>query len=176
MIGSSLFDKCLRAIEKWNPKKYSKELDYKNALRDFLSEELNKLNTLDFGNKTRVYVKKEPKNRSYCDLSINRQIGVELKFGKEGKISRKQINELQGQVLGHIREYPGGVIVILVGKVDKESEENVELELNRIHLLFSQNDFGINQYHLKLRNKSTNKKSLRKNNNSIEFNFKSLLR
>ncbi|MFH1365417.1 MAG: hypothetical protein ABIH28_02445, partial [archaeon] len=59
---------------------------------------------------------------------------------------------LYGQVVGHIKEYPEGIIVILVGDVNEYTKADVEEKLYPLYELMKGED-----YPLKLKNKSYSK-------------------
>lgn len=147
MFGIDLFNECLELIKnKWKPKTYSDELGYKKDLRNFLFDELNKGDT--FSGPRHINVRDES-GISRCDLAVNRDVGIELKFGKDGKIKKSEIDRLYGQVGGHRKEYSQGVIIVLVGNVDKFSEADVRAKLQDISDLI--NPMGsLQQYPIKL--------------------------
>lgn len=155
MFGAGLFDECVELINRWKPKqKYPNEDGYKKDLREFLFKNLNRQDYLHGSRNINV---KEEAGRSLCDLAIGRNVGVELKLGKKGKIKQTEIDRLHGQVGRHKREYSEGVIVVLVGDINNYSEAEVRETLQRLSDLIGGADFGLQQFRLKLINKSDNK-------------------
>lgn len=172
MLGTSLFDECADLIKKWQPQKYPTESEYKKDLRKFLFEKLNKRDF--FSGSSRNINVNEESSRSLCDLGINRIVGIELKFGKNGKISKSERDRLHGQCYGHRKEYSEGVIVVLVGDINDYSEADVKETLRGLSQLIN-GGFGLNQYKIGLVNKSHTKiqKQKPKSQNPFEFNFRS---
>jgi hypothetical protein len=170
MFGQSLFDECLDLVRKWKPRnEYPNELKYRDDLMDFLHINLNQSNNL-FSGRRNVKIKKEA-SRSLCDVGIgNSQVGIELK--KDLK-TKSQINRLQGQIEDYEDDYNEGVIVVLVGKIDKFVENDLLHKLNK--RLNNSMGFGVQQFRIKLVNKSTtkNKESPKRNNNpfGIDLGF-----
>jgi len=157
MFGMNLFDECVELIKQWKPQqKYSTEEDYKKDLRDFLFKSLNRESP--FYGKRSINVKEEV-GRSLCDIAIGREVGIEIKFGKNGKIKQGEIDRLKGQVERHRIDYQGGIIVVLVGDVDDYSFEDIRENLNRLYYLINRDfGFGLNIFNLRLINKSHSKK------------------
>jgi len=168
MFGMNLFDECIDLINKWQPKqKYSKELNYRDDLMDFLQERLNNFKDMFSGNRN-VLVKKED-GRGLCDIAVgNRRVGIELK--KDLK-SKSQINRLQGQIDDYEDDYQEGVIVVLVGNTNKYVENDLRNKLQKKLNKFG--DLGLNQFRIKLINKSDNKivSMNSKSQNPLNFNF-----
>lgn len=152
MFGLSLFDECVNLINSWQPhQKYANELKYRDDLMNFLYERLNESGDILSGNRN-VKLKKEA-SRSLCDIGVgNQQVGIELK--KDLK-SKSQINRLQGQVEDYEDDYKEGVIVVLVGKVDKYVESDLRHKLTK--KLNKSAGFGLQQFKIKLINKSDTK-------------------
>lgn len=155
MFGAGLFDRCVEIIKQWEPKKkYSKEPDYRDDLMDFLNDKLNSsggpiLGSLD--NRT-IKIKREA-SRSLCDIGVgNNQVGIELKRNLK---SKSQINRLQGQIEDYENDYKEGVIVVLVGKTGKYVVNNVRDKLQK--KLDKSMGFGMQQFRIKLINKSFNR-------------------
>ncbi len=169
MFGMDLFDECIGLIDRWKPKqKYPKELKYRNDLMDFLQEKLNNSNDILFGNRRNVLVKKED-GRGLCDIAVgNRRVGIELK--KDLK-TKSQINRLQGQIDDYEEDYQEGVIVVLVGNTDQYIENDLRNKLQK--KINKSGGLGLNQFRLKLINKSDNKiVSVKpKSQNSFDFKF-----
>ncbi len=170
MFGKGLFDECLDLVRKWKPKReYPNELKYRDDLMDFLHDNLNQSNN-PFSEKRNIRIKKEA-SRSLCDIGIgNSQIGIELK--KDLK-TKSQINRLQGQIEDYEDDYNEGVIVVLVGKIDKYVENDLLHKLNK--RLNNSMNFRVQQFKIKLVNKSTNKnkEAPKRNNNpfGIDLGF-----
>mgnify|MGYP006309255153 CR=1 FL=1 len=58
MLGNGLFEKCVRLINEWEPKKeYPKEEKYRDDLRLFLMKNLNKQEQDLFSNQRDINVK-----------------------------------------------------------------------------------------------------------------------
>jgi len=167
MFGDGLFNECLKLVKEWKPKqKYILEDDYKRDLREFLFTSLNKEDM--FGQKRNINVIEES-GRSLCDIAVAKKVGIELKYGKDGKIRQGDIDRLKGQVERHRLDYPEGIIVVLVGDADDYSEANVRENLNRLYNLIN-NGYG-NQFNLTLINKSHSKKESEKKSSSDSFDF-----
>jgi hypothetical protein len=159
MFGDSLFNRCINLIKIWKPKqRYAEELKYRNDLRDFLFAELNKQNSFSFGQSEKINVRIET-GRSLCDIAIGRAIGIELKFSKDGKMKKAEIDRLYGQIAGHKKEYSQGIIIVLVGEVNDYSEAEIRDKLKELHNSFNGNGLGLNQFDLGLVNKSDNKQN-----------------
>ncbi|GEM_PF-1422432 len=159
MFEPTLFDECIDIIKQWQPKKaYSRELQYRDDLRDFLYENLNNPNRRSglwggsiFNETERGLVKKED-GRGLCDIAIGeKKVGIELK--KDIK-SKSQIDRLYGQIIRYKKEYTEGIIIVLVGKVNKYTEEEIR------HLVSKESNtdnlWNSNQFQIKVINKSTN--------------------
>lgn len=163
---SGLFDECVGLVRKWQPsQKYSNESKYRDDLMDFLHERLNKSDTLLFVNRD-VRIKKED-GRGLCDIGIgNSQVGIELK--KDLK-SKSQINRLQGQIEDYEEYYGEGVIVVLVGNVDKYVENDLR------HKLKKKSDksavFELRKFRIKLINKSDSKIKKQKSKKKVKKYF-----
>ncbi len=160
MFGDSLFNRCINLIKIWKPKqRYNEELNYRDDLRDFLFVELNKQNFFSFGQSEKINVKIES-SRSLCDIAIGRAIGIELKFSKNGKIKKAEIDRLYGQIAGHKKEYSQGIILVLVGDVDDYSEAEIRDKLKELNSSFNVNSLGLNRFYLGLVNKSNKKQNV----------------
>jgi len=159
MFGMSLFYEVFEIIKQWKPQqKYSNELEYRNDLMDFIYNKLNYSGNIFFGNRS-ILVRKED-GRGLCDIAVgNRQVGIELK--KDLK-SKSQINRLQGQIDDYEDDYKEGIIIVLVGNVNKYVENELRHKLQK--KLNKSNVFGLQQFRIKLINKSDNniRKSTRK--------------
>lgn len=168
MFGLTLFDECVNLINHWVPKqKYPNELKYRDDLMDFLYGKLNKSGDV-LSESRNVKLKKEA-SRSLCDIGVgDQQVGIELK--KDLK-SKSQINRLQGQIEDYEDDYKEGVIVVLVGKVDKYVENDLRHKL--IKKLNKSISFGLQQFRIKLINKSDSKiqSSSQKFSNSFDFDL-----
>lgn len=168
MLGMGLFDEVFEIITQWKPqKKYPNELKYRDDLMNFIHNKLNNSGNILFGSRN-VLVRKED-GRGLCDIAVgNRKVGIELK--KDLK-SKSQINRLQGQIDDYEEEYEEGVIVVLVGNVNKYVEEELRYRLQK--KLDKSNIFGLQQFRIKLINKSDNKikESKQKSQNIFGFNF-----
>ncbi len=147
MFGDNLFDECVRVIENWMPNDFSIEKEYQNDLREFLFKTIGRDNNVNI---------KLENSRALCDIAIGRLIGIELKFGKNGKISKSEIDRLHGQVAGHIKEYSEGIIIVLVGDVNKYSEADVKDKLRDLYNLINEGNY-FEDYPMKLINKSKQK-------------------
>jgi len=157
MLGMGLFDEVVKIINQWRPqKKYPNETKYRDDLMNFIHDRLNDPRKNMFFGRRNVLVRKED-SRSLCDIAVERSVGIELKFGKNGKISKKEIDRLHGQIGGYRKEYSEGIIVVLVGEVDKFSEAEVRKKLEDLYDLINRANFGLQQFRIKLINKSDSK-------------------
>jgi len=138
MFGESLFDICISAINSWKPVRHLDESGYKKDLRLFLFKKLNRPKTDAFGRNEQVNVSEEG-SKSLCDIAVNRSLGIELKFGKDGKIKKQKIDASKNQALQYRKEYSQGIIVVLVGDVDNHSVTEVESQLNDLSNLINSN-------------------------------------
>ena len=104
-----LFEECVEIVDIWKPKKeYPKEELYRDDLIDFLFDKLNE--------EEHVKVVKEA-GRGLCDIAVgNKRVGIELKRNLKNK---SEMNRLQGQVDDYEDEYEEGIIIVLVGEIDK---------------------------------------------------------
>jgi hypothetical protein len=147
-MEDTLFEECYGIINDWKPpQEFSTEREYKDDLRKFLFKELNK--------SININVKTED-SRALCDIAVGRSIGIELKFGKSGKISKAKIDRLHGQVAGYTKEYREGIIIVLVGDVNDYSKFDVDEKLEDIRDRINRDNFWEN-YPLKVINKSAGK-------------------
>ncbi|MHC1584755.1 MAG: hypothetical protein ACXQS7_00600 [Candidatus Syntropharchaeia archaeon] len=123
MFGRNLCDKVLNIIEEWSPKKkYSKEIEYRDDLMEFIRKELKRSQqNILFGTPETHCVKKES-GRHLADIGIDEDIGVELKLNLRRKA---EMDRLEGQVSGFSREY-SCIIIVLCGKVSDEIVEELE--------------------------------------------------
>ncbi|MFQ6020514.1 MAG: hypothetical protein ACE5J4_00635 [Candidatus Aenigmatarchaeota archaeon] len=152
MFGMSLFDEVVEIINQWKPQqKYPNELKYRDDLMNFIHDRLSSSTNMLFGTKN-ILIRKED-GRGLCDIAVgNRKVGIELK--KDLK-SKSQINRLQGQIDDYEDDYEEGVIVVLVGNVNKYVENELKHKLQK--KLDKSPGFGLQQFRIKLINKSNNK-------------------
>ena len=171
MLGQSLFDECLELIRKWKPKKYSSEKEYENELRSFLIDELNQKPNFYTGTSRNINVKSQS-GKSLCDLNVGNLIGIELKLGKKGKISQGEKDRLDGQCRRHTKEYPQGIIIVLVGDIDKYTFADIRETIASLDKLINHGGIQLYPYPLGLVNKSFNKNLNFKKQDNFEFNFR----
>lgn len=168
LFGDDLFDRCVAVVNAWKPKEeYLQEEGYKKDLLFFMQEVLNKKKDDIFSSNEPCYLKDES-GRSLCDIGVNRKVGIELKKGKNGKISKSDINRLQGQIDDHKLDYPDGIIVVLVGDCNAFSEGEIKQRLQRKLDESNKNNLGLG-YGLRLR--LINKSNIH-NGNKINQNNK----
>lgn len=171
-----LFDKVVKLIKAWVPEEYySNENKYRDDLMDYLYEHLNDKKSDMFGfslNEDDLIPVRKEDGRSLCDIAVgNSEVGIELKKDLN-RNKQSKIDRLRGQILRHINEYKEGVIVVLVGEVDKYAEA----EIKDIIRSTTHADFGlIGSKRIVVINKS--KDSLRKNHTRTKrkkdpFDFK----
>jgi hypothetical protein len=168
MLGMGLFDEVVEIINQWKPRqKYPNELKYRDDLMNFIHNKLNNSGNMLFGSRN-VLIRKED-GRGLCDIAVgNRKVGIELK--KDLK-SKSQINRLQGQIDDYEDDYEEGVIVVLVGNVNKYVEDELRHKFQK--KLDKSTGFGLQQFRIKLINKSDNKirKSEQKSQNIFGLDF-----
>lgn len=120
-----LFKRTLSAVENWSPRKeYSREIDYRNDLVNYLRDNLTKREAwLDLTGKAEKRVKIIPESgRGLCDIGIEKEIGIELKRNLK---STSQVDRLMGQLQRFLDDYSTGVIVLLVGRTGGKAYEEV---------------------------------------------------
>jgi len=127
----------LTLITKWSPKEYSKELEYRDDLLQYLKENVNQTNI--FGKKEAHIVRKETGPGS-IDIVIDRKIGIELKYNLKRKA---EVDRLFGQISGFKQTY-SNVIVVLCGNTDGDKLEYFRgLVLNIPRDMFSSSSLEI---------------------------------
>jgi len=121
----SLCDTVLGIVERWIPKKkYSKEIEYRDELAEFIRNELKRRQKdILFGIPKKHHVKKEA-GRAHADIEIDRNIGIELKRNLKGKT---EMNRLSGQIIDYEGDY-SCIIVVLCGEVSEETAEELEYQ------------------------------------------------
>ena len=124
----SLCDTVLGIVERWIPKKkYSKEIEYRDELAEFIRNELKRRQQdILFGTPKKHRVKKEA-GRSHADIEIDRNIGIELKRNLKGKT---EMNRLSGQIIDYEEDY-SCIIVVLCGEVSEETVEELEYQFRQ---------------------------------------------
>jgi len=122
MFRASLFQECVGLVNRWIPKeKYHTHDEYKKDLMDFLHNNFLYKNL-------NVQINKEA-NRSLCDIAVgHHQVGIELKRDLK---SKSQIDRLMGQLERYEDEYTEGIIIVLVGDVDKYAENQLRHQIAR---------------------------------------------
>ncbi len=124
----SITDSLILAISAWEPKTRGAEPKYRDDLVDYLRSKL--WSQFSFTKEAR---------RGLCDISVNRQVGIELK--KDLK-TKSQIDRLIGQVREHKRDYQE-VIIVLVGKTNKDALDQLrqrrDLDLRSSNSLLGDN-------------------------------------
>jgi len=117
--GSDLFDEVYNLVINWKPqKRYRDHQGYRDDLLKFLR-------------KNRPYpieVKKEA-GGSRCDIGVAKSVGIELK--KDLK-TKAEVDRLMGQLNEYRREYPLGLIVVLVGNTDEDRYDDVKTRVSRM--------------------------------------------
>ena len=152
MFGD-LLSEVMGLIEKWKPGKYPKEPGYRDELVDFLREQLNeKPDQLGFA-KQRLSINKED-SRGYCDIGVDRKVGIELKKDLKGK---SKIDRLAGQIMDYKKEYKD-IIVVLVGDTDKDALEALKDKIAQL----SQGGGLYQEPRIKIINKGTGAKTQEK--------------
>ena len=121
----SLCDTVLGIVERWIPKKkYSKEIEYRDELAEFIRNELKRRQQdILFSTPKKHHVKKEA-GRAHADIEIDRNIGIELKRNLKGKT---EMNRLSGQIIDYEGDY-SCIIVVLCGEVSEETAEELEYQ------------------------------------------------
>ena len=128
MMSDRLFEDTIRIINQWKPSKmHSTENKYRDELIQFLRDEFSqRKNNFSFGPPRNINIRKET-GREFSDIAINRvRIGIELK--KDLK-TKQQVDTLGGQLIGYKKEYED-ILVILVGKTDREALERCKEKLS----------------------------------------------
>lgn len=111
LFSSGLFDEVHDSIKNWKPRSnYAREIGYKRDLLEYLRRGFGRNHSIQ-----------EERGRSLADIGIDRKIGIELKLNLSGRA-----HQLNGEVHAHIREYTQGVIVVLCGKTNPNTLDEVK--------------------------------------------------
>lgn len=126
-ISGGLFDDVLDIVREWVPeKKYRKETEYRDDLAEFIRKKLKELeegpDVLSSIIRPEKHTVKRESRRTYADIAIDEDIGIELKRDLKGK---SEIDRLVGQVDGYEKDYRY-IIIVLCGEVDNEAVDEVE--------------------------------------------------
>lgn len=121
MFGMSQFDNVLRLVRVWKPKgRYRSEDGYRDDLKEFLRESLNRPSSFAIGPQRRIKVTSES-GRHLCDIAVNDQVGIEL---KKDLNKLAEVDRLIGQLSRYKRQY-SSLIVVLVGNLGKDNYEDL---------------------------------------------------
>lgn len=133
----SVYPKILSLVEKWSPKKFSKETEYRDDLLKYLRNNMNQKDP--FGITGEVSIRKES-GRSLADIGVERRVGIELKYNVNTK---SKVDRLFGQMDDYLKEYEN-MIVVLCGKTSEESLDYLNEKVRRMPRdLFSQKEIKI---------------------------------
>lgn len=127
MLGIDLlFDNVVKAINGWKPSsEYTHHDGYKDDLQNYLLNVLNRPDPMRLTEQS-VVVRKEA-GRGFCDLEVNRRIGIELKRNLK---SKEMVDRLTGQINDYEREYPY-IIIVLVGNTDTNHFQHLRMDILR---------------------------------------------
>jgi len=118
-MSKRLYDEIYALIKEWEPDEiYDTEPEFRNDLLKFLKNKL-KCSDSDSGH---ISIKRED-GRGLFDIGVNRQIGIELKLDLNKK---SEANRLVGQIMECKRDYPTGIIVLLIGDTEHNAHQTVE--------------------------------------------------
>lgn len=134
-------ENVISLIKCWKPKKFQKELKYKDDLSNYLSDELNKSSSSIL--KPDISVKRIV-GKGLCDIVVNKKIGIEL---RKDLATKKDVDLLCQQLNSYEREYEE-VIIVLLGKSNPIALEQLKddvLARNKI-LDLNSSDLGVLPY------------------------------
>ncbi len=123
---NQLYNNTIRMIEKWNPAGFPRETQYRDDLIKFLRKNLKKGNSL-VGSGEKVRINKES-GGSRCDISIEREIGIELKNNFK---TTTKVHELVGQIQKHRMDWKH-MIVVLVGETKQRMLDDLNMRLENM--------------------------------------------
>ncbi|MBC7129478.1 MAG: hypothetical protein H5T45_07140 [Thermoplasmatales archaeon] len=125
----SLYDEVYRIINEWKPEHRYRgrgcevHHKYKDDLRSFIEEALEKRGL------KKITVSKEKDN---IDILVGKEVVVEIKHSKNGKITENVKKELIQRVVEWQEKKYEGVIIVLVGKIEKNEEKDIINRVNNI--------------------------------------------
>lgn len=169
MFTDTLFRDTIDIINRWNPKEsYPTEPKYRDDLMNYMRKCYSN-NQSPFSPQKRISVRKEA-GRGYCDIAVDRRIGVEL---KKDLSKKSQINRLIGQIVDYKREYDD-IIIVLIGNTSLDALDGLNDSIEDLNK--GQYSVGMNQEpRIKIINKAkkkgnSKKKSGNKKRNSKPYN------
>jgi hypothetical protein len=128
-----LGDRVHRLVQRWIPEKaYQHEKRFQKDLYEYLQAELNN-NAVGFMAGGQQHTVAREHGRSYADIAVNGEIGIELKHD----LSNSQTKKLRGQIETHRQEY-ASVIVCACGIEDQDGWQRVVNEYSGPQLGFGQ--------------------------------------
>lgn len=164
-----LIENVFQTISEWTPKsEYSNETKYRDDLFKCLTKKLNSeskgYNSAIWGLEHSGYhlIKKEA-GRSFADIAIDNEIGIELKRNFKNKT---QIDRLVGQVVDYLVGGYSCIIIVLCGHTDQEAFDTLKHNLKQIFKSFS-SSLGRDEIFLKIISKSKPKKARKQKLSSI---------
>jgi hypothetical protein len=117
MFGAG--DRVYRLVESWIPEKsYQHEKRFQKDLYQYLQTELDQGGGFMGGGQQHVVEREH--GRSYADIAVDGEVGIELKRD----LSNSQTKKLRGQIETHRQEYPY-VIVCACGVDDQDGWQRV---------------------------------------------------
>ena len=139
---SPLFDNTIDAINRWQPTQhYPDENAYRNDLLDYLRKVLNE--TSPFMPQSNISIRKED-GRGLCDIAVGEKaVGIEM---KKNLSKKSHVDRLAGQLMDYKNGYDN-LIIVLVGKTDKEAFELLKLKVSQ---LSDGGGFNLNQQRIKI--------------------------
>ena len=127
-MSSNTFDRVLRVVESWHPKKdYKKEAGYRDDLMAFVRYELKELEKGSMWGFPQEHRIRSESGRHLADIGIDEKIGIELKrnFTSQGKY-----DTLVGQMKRFMRQY-SDIIIVLCGEVKKELVDDLQVDYKK---------------------------------------------
>jgi hypothetical protein len=139
---SPIFDNTVEAINRWQPTQhYPDENKYRNDLLDYLRKILNE--TSQFMPQSNISIRKED-GRGLCDIAVGEKaVGIEM---KKDLSKKSHVDRLAGQLMDYKKEYDD-LIIVLVGKTDKEALEILKLKVSQLR---DSGGFSLNQQRIKI--------------------------
>lgn len=103
--GQQLGPQVLQLVEAWVPQKaYRSEKKFQTDLKDFLEAELSRGGGM-FG-QSRTYAIRKERGKSRADLTVNDEVGIELKR----EVRNSSLRRLRDQIHDYRDEYPYVII------------------------------------------------------------------
>nr|MDA3835986.1 hypothetical protein [Nanoarchaeota archaeon] len=124
MVKGDIYKDTVKILNKWKSlKRYKKETDFYPEIRDFILEEFKKKKI----HKISVKIKN---NLWKTDIAVgDDKIAIEVKHNLKGK---SEARRLENQIRKDSPPYKEGMIVLLLGKTNKDDLQDIEEEIKKI--------------------------------------------